>query len=172
MPPRTLPPWKTNLRRSHPELTRIVTAGDVRRGSELVADLALVAETPTGSGIEILQVSDRTKIWLTDRRRWGVALVLATGSDRHLEELRSLATRRGLRLDERGLYRGDNLIECMEEEDVYAALGLPFIAPELREGRGEIALAADRRLPRLVTERGHPRSSPLPYRLLGRRQHP
>ena len=142
---------EANLRRSHPELTRIVPAGDVRRGSELVADLALVAETPTGSGIEILQVTDRTKIWLTDRRRWGVALVLATGSDRHLEELCSLAARRGLRLDEHGLFRGDNLIECTEEEDVYAALGLPFIAPELREGRGEIALATDRRLPRLVT---------------------
>ena len=139
-----------NLRRSHPELTRIVTAGDVRRGSELVADLALVAETPTGPGIEILQVSDRTKIWLTDRCRWGVALVLATGSDRHLKELRSLATRRGIRLDESGLHRGDKLIECTKEEDVYAALGLPFIAPELREGRGEIALAMERRLPRLV----------------------
>ena len=151
MPPRTLLPWKRTCGGrilNSPASCRPATSG---AGSELVADLALVAETPTGSGIEILQVADRTKIWLADRRRWGVALVLATGSDRHLEELRSLAARRGLRLDEHGLFRGDNLIECTEEEDVYAALGLPFIAPELREGRGEIALATDRRLPRLVT---------------------
>jgi DNA polymerase (family 10) len=142
---------EANLRRSHPEPTRVVPAGDVRRGSELVSDLALVAETPTGSGIEILRVADRTSIWLADRPQWGVALVLATGSDRHLDELRSVAERRGLHLDERGLYRGDDLMECPEEEDGYAALGLPFIAPELREGRGEIALAVRRRLPRLVT---------------------
>jgi DNA polymerase (family 10) len=107
---------EANLRRSHPELTRIVPAGDVRRGSELVSDLALVAETPTGSGIDILRVADRTSIWLTDRPRWGVALVLATGSDRHLDELRSVAERRGLHLDEHGLYRGDGLIQCPQEE--------------------------------------------------------
>jgi DNA polymerase (family X) len=143
---------EANLRRSHPELTRIVPAGDFRRGSELVSDLALVAETPAHAGIEVVNLTEGAKVWLTDRRRYGVALVLATGSSEHIDELRSLAERRGLRLDERELYRGEHLVDCVDEKDVYAALDLPFIEPELREGRGEIALAAARRLPELVAD--------------------
>ena len=91
-------------------------------------------------------------MWLADRRHYGVALVLATGSSEHINELRSVAERRGLRLDERGLYRGQHLVDCVDEKDVYAALDLPFIEPELREGRGEIALAVARRLPQLVAD--------------------
>ncbi|WP_147022517.1 DNA polymerase/3'-5' exonuclease PolX [Microvirga aerophila] len=143
---------EANLRRSHPELTRIVPAGDFRRGSELVSDLALVAETPAHSGIEVIDLSEGARVWLADQRHYGVALVLATGSSKHIEELRSVAERRGLRLDERGLYRGQHLVDCVDEKDVYAALDLPFIEPELREGRGEIALAVARRLPQLVAD--------------------
>jgi DNA polymerase (family X) len=143
---------EANLRRSHPELTRIVPAGDFRRGAELVSDLALVAETPAHARIEIVNIADGAKVWLADRRHYGVALVLATGSSEHVDELRSLAERRGLQLDERGLYRGQDLVDCVDEKDVYAALDLPFIEPELREGRGEIALAVARRLPHLVAD--------------------
>jgi DNA polymerase (family X) len=125
-----------NLTRSHPELSRIQPAGDFRRGLELVADLSLVAETPRGSGIEVLVMADRTKLWLADPRRYGPALVLATGSFEHVRELQARAQSQGFRLDERGLFQGRRLIPCPEEEDVYTALGLPFIEPELREGRG------------------------------------
>jgi len=92
-------------------------------------------------------------VWLADEKRYGVALVLATGSSEHVSELTSRARRRGLRLDEKGLYSGRRLLPCPEERDVYAALDLPFIEPELREGRGEIALADSGRLPVLVTGR-------------------
>ncbi|MBQ0818984.1 DNA polymerase/3'-5' exonuclease PolX, partial [Microvirga sp. HBU67558] len=143
---------EANLRRSHPELTRIVPAGDFRRGTELVSDLALVAETPARSGIEIVDLSEGARVWLADPPHYGVALVLATGSSEHIDELRSLAERRGLRLNRQGLYRGQHLVDCVDEKDVYAALNLPFIEPELREGRGEIALAVARRLPHLVAD--------------------
>jgi DNA polymerase (family 10) len=140
---------ETVVRRLHPELSRLVPAGDFRRGSELVSDLALVAETPEGSGIHIADLAD-AKVWLADARRYGVALVLATGSSAHVSELETRAETRGLRLGERGLYRGRRLLPCPDERDVYAALDLPFVEPELREGRGEIALAEARRLPVLV----------------------
>jgi DNA polymerase (family X) len=143
---------ETYLRRSHPELSRIVPAGDLRRGSELISSLALVAEAPEGSGIQVVDGTG-ARIWLADRRRYGVALVLATGSSEHVEELKARARIRGLRLDDQGLYRGKRLLPCPDERDVYAALGLPVIEPELREGRGEIALADAGRLPVLVT--GH-----------------
>jgi DNA polymerase (family 10) len=67
-----------------------------------------------------------------------------------VEELQVFAAAKGFSLDGRGLFRGDRLVPCREEADVYAALGLAFVAPELREGEGEIAAAAEGRLPELV----------------------
>jgi len=141
---------ETSLRQLHPELSRIAPAGDVRRGCELVSDLALVAETPEGSGIQVIGAAD-TEVWLADRQRYGAALVLATGSSEHVEELKARAQARGLRFDKRGLYRGERLLPCPDERDLYAALDLPFIEAELREGRGEIRLAEAGRLPTLVS---------------------
>jgi DNA polymerase (family 10) len=77
--------------------------------------------------------------------------MLATGSEKHLEQLRELAAERGMRLDETGLHFGRKTI-ARKEEEIYGALGLQFIEPELREGLGEIALAKNNRLPRLVTD--------------------
>ncbi|MFL5533672.1 MAG: hypothetical protein ACJ8BC_17045, partial [Gemmatimonadales bacterium] len=81
---------------------------------------------------------------------YGVALLFATGSAAHVQ---ALADQRGLRLDRRGLHREDELIPCASEADVYAAFGLPFIEPELREGHGKLDLALAQRLPALVTDR-------------------
>src|SRR6185369_9509877 len=68
---------------------------------------------------------------------------------------RELALRQGLTLNEYGLFRVDDnsLLAAKTEEDVYAALGLDFIAPTLREDRGELDAATEGTLPRLVTER-------------------
>src|SRR3954451_23056108 len=141
-----------NLAVSHPELQRIAVAGDLRRGCEVVSDLALVAETPVRSGPHVVQLSGGLQLWLADTSRYGVALLFATGSAAHVKALQALADQRGLRLDRRGLHREDELIPCVSEADVYAALGLPFIEPELREGDGEIELALVQRLPALVTD--------------------
>ena len=59
----------------------------------------------------------------------------------------------GLTLDGDGVRRGHKLLAAKSEEDIYAALGLPFIEPELREGRGEIERAIKGKLPSLVTDR-------------------
>jgi DNA polymerase (family 10) len=85
----------------------------------------------------------------------GAALQYFTGSKDHNVALRERAVRRGLKLNEYGLFRVDTgeKIAGTTEEEVYAALGLAFIPPELREDRGEIDAAAEGRLPALV-ERG------------------
>ena len=137
-----------NLRHTHPELARITPAGSFRRGCELVDDLSLVAEIARG---EPARLEGEISVYLSDPGNYGVTLLFATGSPEHLRQLQGLAAARGFRLDENGLQRGRRRIACKEEEDVYAALGLPFIAPELREGAGEIELAAAQRLPDLVT---------------------
>ena len=139
------------LQRSKPELTRITPAGDFRRGCELVADLSLVAQTPKGKPL-LQERNSQLSLHLTDERHYGAVLLLATGSEEHLEELRALASARGLTLDEKGLRKAGKVIAAKSEQDIYGALGLPFIEPELREGRGEIRIAQQKALPRLVTD--------------------
>jgi DNA polymerase (family 10) len=81
---------------------------------------------------------------------WGAALQYNTGSLDHNVRLRTMAERSGLKLNEYGVYRGDERIAGASEEDVYAALGLPWIPPEIREDQGEVQAAKEGRLPRLV----------------------
>jgi DNA polymerase (family 10) len=83
--------------------------------------------------------------------RWGTALQYFTGSQTHNIRLRGLARERGLSLSEYALQHEDGSeILCQSEDEVYAALGLPFIPPELREDRGEIEAALEGRLPELI----------------------
>jgi len=82
---------------------------------------------------------------------YGAALQYFTGSKDHNVALRALAQKQGLKLSEYGLFRGEKRVAGRTEQEVYAALGLPYIEPELRENRGEIEAAAEDRLPRLVS---------------------
>lgn len=85
---------------------------------------------------------------------WGAALQYFTGSKEHNIRVREIAVRKGLKLSEYGLFRteGDALVVSKTEEEVYEQLGLPWIAPTLREDRGEVAAARDGTLPTLITE--------------------
>ena len=127
-------------------------AGDFRRGCELVGNFAIVAEAPTSGEAPATANSGGLQVYLTDRKHFGAALLLATGSAAHLEELRALAAEKGMRLEPDGLHKGRRVIAA-KEEDIYRALGLPFIEPELREGRGEIERALKGELPKLVTDK-------------------
>ena len=90
-------------------------------------------------------------MWLTDKRRLGATLIWATGSQKYIEQLRELAIQKGMTFDEHGLHVGRKVI-ARKEAEIYAALGLQFIDPKLREGIGEIELAKKKRLPHLVTD--------------------
>lgn len=141
---------KDTIHKSRPELKRVTIAGDFRRGCELVGDLAIVAEaakpdktsTPSADGLQIR---------VSDRKHFGAALLFATGAATHIEQLQALAAEKGMRLEPDGLHKGRTLI-ASEEAETYRALGLPFIDPELREGRGEIEAALKGKLPKLVTD--------------------
>jgi DNA polymerase (family X) len=145
---------EAQLRKAHPDLKRITLAGDFRRGCELVSDLSLVVETKGISGTNTTNDSgSQLAIHLTDSARYGITLLRATGSRPHLDQLSSLADKKGMALGEDGLRRGGKIIACKTEEGIYKALGLPFIEPELREGQYEITLALAGKLPRLVTDK-------------------
>ncbi len=93
----------------------------------------------------------QAQLWVHPRAHWGTALQYATGSKDHNVRLRELALKKGLSLSEHALTRADGSeITCDKEEDVYAALGIPWIAPELREDRGEVQAALAGTLPRLI----------------------
>lgn len=142
---------KDSLQKTRPALKRLTIAGDFRRGCELVADLAIVAEAPRSGSEPHLVDSGGLQVHLTDRKHFGAALMDATGSAAHLEQLRALAEKKKMRLEKDGLRKGRSVI-ASAEEDIYRALGLPFIEPELREGHGEIERALKGKLPRLVTD--------------------
>ncbi|MBM3122442.1 MAG: PHP domain-containing protein, partial [Chloroflexi bacterium] len=149
-------------------------AGSLRRWRETVGDIDLLvaADRPRAvieaflafSEIDRVRGQGDTKasvvlanglpvqLWVHPPAHFGTALQYATGSQAHNVRLRELAQERGMSLSEHGFKLKDGrTVECGREEDVYAQLGLPWIAPELREDRGEIQAALAGRLPGLVT---------------------
>lgn len=136
------------VKKEHPEYSRIEIAGDFRRGCELVSDLALVAEGKTSTEQESLSL----KLVVSDKKHFGARLLNATGSAQHIEKLKAFASEKGFDLKDDGLYRGKKLIASATEEDIYGALGLQFIEPELREDRDEIERAAEHDLKVLVRD--------------------
>jgi len=82
---------------------------------------------------------------------FGAAMQYFTGSQAHNIELRKIAQNKKLKLNEYGVFRGTKCVSGRTEKEVYAALGLDWIPPEMRENRGEIALAQEHTLPKLVT---------------------
>lgn len=147
-------------------------AGSFRRCRETVGDLDILVVAETGSDAmrrfaaydEVAEVlaegTTRASVVLksglqVDLRvvapqSRGAALCYFTGSKAHNIALRKIAQEKGLKLNEYGVFAGKRQVAGASEEEVYAALGLAWIPPELREDRGEIAAARAGRLPRLV----------------------
>jgi DNA polymerase (family 10) len=84
---------------------------------------------------------------------YGAALQYFTGSQAHNVAVRQVAIRAGLKLSEYGLFRGDELIASATEDDVYAALGMDWVPPPMREDTGEVEAGIKRRIPALVQEK-------------------
>jgi DNA polymerase (family 10) len=84
---------------------------------------------------------------------YGAALQYFTGSQAHNVAVRQVAIRAGLKLSEYGLFRGDELIASATEDDVYAALGMDWVPPPMREDTGEVEAGIRRQIPALVQEK-------------------
>lgn len=165
------------LLRMHPEISLVSVAGSFRRAKETVHDLdflvstrepALVCEDfTTLPQVASVIASGETKasvrlkngiqcdLRAVSNEQYPFALQYFTGSKEHNVAIRSLALKQGLSLNEYGFTAVDETAtapsyEVHEEADIYRALGLDFIPPELRENRGEIEAATDHALPRLI----------------------
>lgn len=159
-----------------PGVTSVTAAGEVRRRLEVVERLSLVVvaeaapaelfrRLATLPGVsEFAGQDDRratlrfgsgatAEVVVTTAVNAGAVLVRATGSEAHLERLGGHAREQGYTLDGAALWKGSTFVPTPDETTLYAALGLAFIPPELREGQGDVAAARDGALPRLI-ERG------------------
>ncbi len=159
--------------RGQPGVRQAEMAGSLRRWRPTIGDLDLVAAADEPAAImqafvthpdvhralahgenkSSVELSNglNIQLWIQPPDRFGSLLQFVTGSKEHNVRLRELAQRQGWSLSERGITdQKDSLRTFASEEDLYAALGLPWIPPELREDRGEIQAALAGQLPKLV----------------------
>jgi len=149
-------------------------AGSLRRRQETVGDLDILAICSAGckvmdafveyDGVEEVIAKGETKssvrlqsgmqvdVRMLDEESFGAALHYFTGSKAHNVAIRGRAQQRGLKVSEYGVFRvkDDKRVAGKSEEEVFEAVGLPFIEPELRENRGEIEAADEGKLPKLL----------------------
>jgi DNA polymerase (family 10) len=162
------------LRKTAP-LTRIDIAGSLRRWKDTIKDIDILAisdnpkevmrafvhlpqvkdiimQGPTKSSVVIkegLQVDLR----VVEKESYGAALAYFTGSKEHNIRLREMAVKRGLTINEYGIFRvkDNKKLGGEKEQDTYKILELQYVPPEMREDRGEIEAAIEGKLPKLVT---------------------
>ena len=165
--------------RSHAKVIRCSSAGSLRRFRETIGDVDLLASSKVPSEViesfvqqpsvitvqakggtkasVILQGGVQADLRVVSDTEYPFALAYFTGSKEHNIVMRQRAIERGLRLNEYGLFRAEEetrdpalRVPCATEEEIYRALDLAMIPPELREDHGELALAEKDELPRLL----------------------
>ncbi|HET8760736.1 MAG TPA: DNA polymerase/3'-5' exonuclease PolX, partial [Nitrospiria bacterium] len=120
---------------------------DALAGLPEVADV--IAHGPAKTSVKLRSGMD-VDMRVVPAESFGAALLYFTGSKAHNIALRKLAIAKGLKLSEYGVFRGKRAVAGLTEEDVYAALGLPYIPPELREDAGEVEAGLAGTLPDLI----------------------
>jgi DNA polymerase (family 10) len=156
-----------------PGVKAVEAAGSLRRMRSTVGDLDFLAAADDSTAVieaftnrpDVIHVLSRGEIktsvefnrniraqlWVHPPERFGTALQYATGSKDHNVRLRELALKRGYSLSDQALLRQDGSeLLCATEEEVYSALGLPWIPPEMREDHGEVQAALSGALPDLI----------------------
>jgi DNA polymerase (family X) len=161
--------------RENAPVDRIAVAGSIRRMKETVKDIDILttskkpeavmdafvklphvsrvlAQGPTKSSV-ITEEGIQVDLRVVEEDSFGAALQYFTGSKQHNIKLREMAVRAGLKLNEYGAFKepGEKKIGGKTEEEMYKALKLPYIPPELREDAGEIEAALEGKLPDLVS---------------------
>jgi DNA polymerase (family 10) len=152
----------------------ILLAGSLRRMKETIGDIDILATSTAPAKVmqafvglpQVADVLERGETKASIRHRegiqvdirvvepacFGAALAYFTGSKQHNIRIREMAVKKGLKVSEYGVFRASTgrRVASATEEEVYAAVGLPWIPPELREDAGEVEAAQKGKLPELV----------------------
>jgi len=154
------------------EVEKISIAGSVRRVKETIGDvdILVVSKKPEKVMVFFVSMPEIVKVWskgstrssvrtkgrfdmdlrVVPSKSYGSALQYFTGSKEHNIATRRLAISKGLKLNEYGVFKGKKQIAGKTEKEVYKAIGLDLIAPEMRENQGEIELARKKKLPKII----------------------
>jgi DNA polymerase (family 10) len=155
-----------------PGVEKPIFAGSLRRMRETIGDIDILTQSDDGrrviesftkmpfvknilvsgdtKGSVILRNGTQVDLRVVGQESYGAALQYFTGSQAHNVKVRTIAVKKGLKINEYGLFHRNKKIAGETEVDVYEKLGLPFIQPEMREDRGEIEAALRGRLPTLL----------------------
>ncbi len=155
-----------------PGAEKAIFAGSLRRMRETIGDIDILTQSDDGKpviesftkmpfvknvlvsgdtkGSVILRNGTQVDLRVVGPESYGAALQYFTGSQAHNVKVRTIAVKKGLKINEYGLFHGSKKIAGETEGDVYEKLGLPLIPPEMREDRGEIEAALRGRLPALI----------------------
>ncbi|MDD4980006.1 MAG: DNA polymerase/3'-5' exonuclease PolX [Candidatus Omnitrophica bacterium] len=155
-----------------PQVKKISPAGSLRRQKETVRDIDILVEADKPKkimdtftslpAVSEIQAKGKTKssvrtrhdvqvdCRVVEKKSFGAALLYFTGSKNFNIKLRQIAIRKGLKINEYGIFRKNKFVAGSTEEEIFKALGMPYIEPELREDGGEIELAQKFQLPRLI----------------------
>ena len=158
--------------KEHSAVERISVCGSTRRMKETVGDIDILA---TGKNLEIIEAfvslpnvkevlwkgtkkatiiveeGEQVDLRVTEPESYGAALQYFTGSKAHNIHLRTICIKKGLKLNEYGLFKGNEKIAGKTEEEIYQALGMETPPPEIREDTGEIEAALEGKLPKLIS---------------------
>jgi len=154
------------------KVIRCSEGGSLRRRKEIVKDIDILASSDDSDAVMelftgyslVAQVTSRgdTKssvilhngiaadLRVVSDDEYPYALHHFTGSKEHNTAMRHISKKHGIKMNEYGLFRGDELIKCKTEEDIFQVFGMSYIPPELRENSGEIEAALEGRIPKLV----------------------
>ncbi|MBT5015930.1 DNA polymerase/3'-5' exonuclease PolX [Candidatus Peregrinibacteria bacterium] len=154
------------------KVSRAEYAGSLRRGRETVGDIDILATGKDHNQIirhflahqdvslvlaqgetkasVILEGGVQVDLRVVDEKSFGAALYYFTGSKNHNIATRKLAIKKGLKINEYGVFKGEKSIAGKTEKEIFKVLGLPYIIPELREDQGEVQAGFDGKLPKSV----------------------
>ena len=160
--------------KKNPMVIRAELAGSIRRHKETVKDVdivvscydkdrnAIMDEFTALDDVQNIVVKGETKssvllkngisvdLRLVTDEQFPFLLHHSTGSAEHNVAMRGYAQKQGMKVSEYGLFRGDKLLSCRDESEIFAALGMQYIPPELREDCGEIEVALQNKIPDLI----------------------
>ncbi len=161
-----------NQLKEHSAVERISVCGSTRRMKETVGDIDILATGKnnleiieafvnlpnvkeilwkgTKKATVIVEEGEQVDLRVIEPESYGAALQYFTGSKAHNIHLRTICLKLGYKLNEYGLFKGDERIAGRTEEEIYSALGMDTPPPEIREDTGEIEAALEHRLPKLV----------------------